>query len=128
MARSPVRHMKDSCVFQGFSELLDENTLERVPTWDDVSDCKCLLSKRAETETTGEETQITVGVYRLLVPPDTDVGGVPLDITQHRIGDITLEDGSIEAGPFTINEILRERGYLMRQRYITLALERLRQE
>ncbi len=125
--RSPVRHFKDTAQIQTVSVVENTDTAEQVRSWNNAKTCNCNLVKQVEDRFT-DEHPISRATYRLMIPPATQVNGENLSVSDHRIGDITLSDKTVEPGPFKIVEALPRRDRLRATRFITLMLERIKQD
>jgi hypothetical protein len=125
--RSPVRHFRDTAQIQAVSVVENPDTAEQVRSWANVATCNCNLVKQVEDRFT-DEHPISRATYRLMIPPATKVNGENLSVSDHRIGDITLKDKTVEPGPFRIAESLPRRDRLRVTRFTTLMLERIDQD
>lgn len=125
--KSPVRHFKDSCLIETVSEGMNPDTAELERTWANAATSKCNLVKQVE-DIFSDDHEISRARFRLMVPPGIQVNGETLSIEEHRIGDITLYDESVEPGPFKLIEVLSRRGRHRNPRFLTLMIERVNQD
>jgi hypothetical protein len=114
-------------LIQTVSEVKNPDTAELERSWVNAITSKCNLVKQVE-DIFSDEHEISRARFRLMVPPETQVNGETLSIEDHRIGDITLYDESVEPGPFKVIEVLSRRGRHRNPRFLTLMIERVKQD
>jgi hypothetical protein len=89
------------------------NDTEVWDLWRDNVPCR-FVQKRQQLADSATAAEPVVTTYLLLVPAGTDI----------RIGDrvtrVVLQDGTVDAGPYRIEEVLRRRGRAERHRSAVL--------
>lgn len=127
--KSPLGRFGDESQFLTFSSEVNPNTGEHEETWTEVvaDRFRCNLVKNTEDRIT-DEPEVSRAIYRLMIPPDCTVNGDRINVKDHRISDVTLKTGEVEAGPFEILEVLPRRNRHRTILFTTLMIERVNQE
>ena len=98
-------HLIHLCTIQRSTKTLDAYR-NAVETWRDVAvGVQCRLVAKAQRVFSDELAQwFTLTTYTVLLPAGTDIQ------TADRVANVVYEDGSTDAGPFTVNAVLPRRG------------------
>lgn len=98
-------HFIHRCNTQRAEQTLDAYQ-NAVATWRDVNvEVPCRLVAKAQQVYSDVQAQFfTLTTYTVLLPAGTDI------LPEDRVTDVVLEDGTTDAGPFSVNAVLVRRG------------------